>query len=160
MLILPRVLQYFSLYITLRSFCCMSIYMYYTEIYMHTLKVKHWLMSLALCCHQLSDEKTVTLGVGVTLNGFCCYGYQFLCDNILLKFVFNWALSGAAYGPSLGLLLQILSAWVPYKFLDALEIRANLTAFYHILAWISHLEVCSVCQYICNAQKHTHIHSN
>ena len=46
------------------------------------------------------------------------------------------------------------------QFLDTLEIRANLTAFYHILAWISHLEVCSVCQYICSGQKHTHMHSN
>ena len=74
-------------------------------------------------------SKTATLGVGVTLNKPCCYGYQSSDDNIFFKFVFNSALSEAAYDRILGLLLQILSAWVPYKLLDTLEIRANLTAF-------------------------------
>ena len=40
--------------------------------------------------------------------------------------------------------------------LYTLEIKANLNS---ILTWISQLEVCIVCQYVCDAQKHTHIHS-
>ena len=57
-----RVQQYFSLYITLRSFSCMSMYMWYTETYIHTLKAKHWMMFLALCSQQLSDEKNGYFG--------------------------------------------------------------------------------------------------
>ena len=34
-------------------------------------------------------SKTATLGVGVTLNKPCCYGYQSSGDNIFFKFVFN-----------------------------------------------------------------------
>ena len=36
------------------------------------------------------------------------------------------------------------------------EIKANL---YNILTWISQLEVWIVCQYVCDAQEHAHIHS-
>ena len=39
---------------------------------------------------------------------------------------------------------------------DTLEIKANLN---NILTWISHLEGWIVCQYVCDAQKHAHIHS-
>ena len=39
---------------------------------------------------------------------------------------------------------------------DTLEIKANLN---NILTWISQLEVWLVCQYLCDAQKHAHIHS-
>ena len=42
------------------------------------------------------------------------------------------------------------------QFLDTLEIKANLN---NILTWISQLEVWIVCQHICDAQKHAHIHS-
>ena len=42
------------------------------------------------------------------------------------------------------------------KLLDTLEIKANSN---NVLTWISQLEVWSVCQYVCNAQKHAHIHS-
>ena len=44
--------------------------------------------------------------------------------------------------------MMVLKFWT-------LEIKANL---YIILAWISQLSVCIVCQYVCNAQKHAHIH--
>ena len=42
------------------------------------------------------------------------------------------------------------------KNFDTLTIKGNLN---NILDWISQLEVCIVCQYVCNAQKHAHIHS-
>ena len=42
------------------------------------------------------------------------------------------------------------------QILDTLEIKANLNK---ILTWISQLEVCIVCQYVCDVQKHAHIHS-
>ena len=55
-----------------------------------------------------------------------------------------------------GLLLLTLSTWRSYKFLDTLEIKANLNS---ILTWLSQLEVWIVCQYVCDAQKHVHMHS-
>ena len=39
---------------------------------------------------------------------------------------------------------------------DTLEIKANLN---NILTWISQLEAWIACQYVCDAQKHAHIHS-
>ena len=42
------------------------------------------------------------------------------------------------------------------QILDTLEIKANLN---NILTWISQLEAWIVCQYVCDAQKHAHIHS-
>ena len=42
------------------------------------------------------------------------------------------------------------------QILDTLEIKAN---FNNILTWISQLEAWIVCQYVCAAQKHAHIHS-
>ena len=39
---------------------------------------------------------------------------------------------------------------------DTLEIKANLN---NILTWISQIDAWIVCQYVCNAQKHAHIHS-
>ena len=42
------------------------------------------------------------------------------------------------------------------QILDTLEIKANLN---NILTWTSQLEVWTVCQYVCDAQKHAHIHS-
>ena len=42
------------------------------------------------------------------------------------------------------------------KILDTLEIKAN---FNNTLTWISQLEIWIVCQYVCNVQKHAHIHS-
>ena len=48
-----------------------------------------------------------------------------------------------------------LSVWGSYKFLDTLEIKAKLN---NILTWISQLEVLIVCQYVCDAQKHAHMH--
>ena len=59
--------------------------------------------------------------------------------------------------PNVGPLLQTLSLWVSNNILDTVEIRANLTTLWHISALISCLEVCGVCQCICNAQEHTHI---
>ena len=60
--ILTTILQYFSLYITLRSFCWVSIYMYYTGTYIHTLKAKRRMMIFALCSQKLSDEKNGYFG--------------------------------------------------------------------------------------------------
>ena len=42
------------------------------------------------------------------------------------------------------------------QILDTLEIRANPN---NILTWISQLEVWIVCQYVCYAQIHEHVHS-
>ena len=42
------------------------------------------------------------------------------------------------------------------QIVDTLEIKANLN---NILTWISQLEVLIVCQYVCDAQKHAHMHS-
>ena len=42
------------------------------------------------------------------------------------------------------------------QILDTLEIKATLN---NILTWISQLEVSIACQYVCDAQKHAHIHS-
>ena len=42
------------------------------------------------------------------------------------------------------------------QILDTVGIKANLN---NILTWISQLEVCIVCQYVFDAQKHAHIHS-
>ena len=41
------------------------------------------------------------------------------------------------------------------QILDTLKIKANLN---NILTWISQLEVWIVCQYVCDAQKHAHMH--
>ena len=41
------------------------------------------------------------------------------------------------------------------QILDNLKIKANLN---NILTWISQLEVWIVCQYVCDAQKHAHVH--
>ena len=68
------------------------------------------MMFLALCNQKVSDEKTATLGVGVTLNKPCSYGYQSPDDNIFFKFVFKNALPEAVFGLILGLLMQISSA--------------------------------------------------
>ena len=43
-----------------------------------------------------------------------------------------------------------------FQIWDTLKIKTNLN---NILAWISQLEVWNVCQYICDAQKHDHMHS-
>ena len=67
---------------------------------------------------------TATLGVGVTLNHSCCYGYQSADVSIFLKLVVYWALSNAVWA-NLGLLLWTLSAWASYKLLDSLEMKAN-----------------------------------
>ena len=48
-----------------------------------------------------------------------------------------------------------MNTWRSYNF-DTLEIKANLN---NILTWISQLEVWLVCQYVCDAQKHAHIHA-
>ena len=45
---------------------------------------------------------------------------------------------------------RVLQIW------DTLEMKANLN---NILTWISQLEVWIVCQYVCDAQKHAHMHS-
>ena len=42
-------------------------------------------MSLALYGPNVSDDKMVTLGVGVTLNQSCCHGYQSSDGNIILN---------------------------------------------------------------------------
>ena len=42
------------------------------------------------------------------------------------------------------------------QILDTLENKANLN---NILTLISQLEVLIVCQYVCDAQKHAHMHS-
>ena len=42
--------------------------------------------------------KTATLGVGVTLNQSCCYGYQSANVSIFLKLVVYWALPSAVLG--------------------------------------------------------------
>ena len=42
------------------------------------------------------------------------------------------------------------------KILDTFEIKEK---FNNMLTWISQLEVWIVCQYVCNSQKHAHIHS-
>ena len=42
------------------------------------------------------------------------------------------------------------------QILNTLESKANHN---NILTWISQLEVWIVCQYVCDAQKHAHMHS-
>ena len=42
-------------------------------------------MFLALYGPNVSDEKMAALGVGVTLNQSCCYGYQSSDGNIFLN---------------------------------------------------------------------------
>ena len=42
------------------------------------------------------------------------------------------------------------------QILDTLEIKANLN---NILTWISQFEVWIVFQYVCDAQKHVHMHA-
>ena len=42
------------------------------------------------------------------------------------------------------------------QILDTLEIKANLN---NILTWISQFKVWIVFQYVCDAQKHAHMHS-
>ena len=42
------------------------------------------------------------------------------------------------------------------QILDTLEIKTTLN---NILTWISQLEASIACQYVCDAQKHAHIHS-
>ena len=54
-------------------------------------------------------RKTATLGVGVTLNQPCCYGYQSLGSNIPLDLFSIFHYLGQLL-PNLGLLLQTLSA--------------------------------------------------
>ena len=67
----------------------MSVYPWCPEAYTHTLKLKHRMMSLAVRGHLLLDEETATLGVGVTLNQSCCYGYQSSGGSILLNLCSN-----------------------------------------------------------------------
>ena len=50
---------------------------------------------------------------------------------------------------------NIKHMWV-LQILDTLEIKSNLN---NTLTWISQLEVCTVCQYACDSQKHAHVHS-
>ena len=90
--ILPRVLQYFSLYITLRSFFCMTIYICNTQKHtcIHSNQNTEWCPWLYVAKNR-EMRKTAALGVGVTLNKPCCHGYQSSGDNIFFKFVFNQA---------------------------------------------------------------------
>ena len=70
----------------------MPVYLDCPETYTHTLKFKHWVMSLALHHvhgQNLSDEKTATLGVRVTLNQSCCYGYQSADGSTFLNLFSN-----------------------------------------------------------------------
>ena len=116
-------------------------------------------MLLAWYGSTLSAHKKATLGVGVILSQSCCYGYHDYNCNIYLK------LFSIKY-----YLLHILAThWASIAYMKHISTlqrfghSQNLSKFYqefcNILAYISQSEVSVACQYICNTQKHTCIHS-
>ena len=51
------------------------------NIYLNTFKLKHW-SSVHHIAANYQISKKATLGVGVTLSQFCCYGYHSYSCNI------------------------------------------------------------------------------
>ena len=75
---------------------------------------------------QVVSTEKATFGVGVILRQLCCYVCHDYDCNLYLKLCLSsntWCL----FWLNFGLLLHILSAQAPYKFLETLKIKADFS---------------------------------